>query len=431
MADPHDHELPWALVMKRRDLLISGVIATLAAGAMAIDATAQLLSSTDALLAPAVRPCCVSQPPIPQETSMPTVRTLTAGNQQAMELARTSRIVMQAKDAALALASSLANELIRQKTLDVLQAPAPTYQLRSPTPSDKQALRQDLLAAGLIPDATTIDGIFPPVPDPHEPPQPFWSAPGSGYDGHHAFPGGLAIHEWVNATLARGYGEIYEAAYGLTSATQALDPSITLAAPLWHDIQKVVVFQWNEDGRPLAEQVIAGTGAHHPLSGAEAIVRGMSPDFVIALLSAHDPPVAAKPSTPSTTVKPLINYLRAAAMIARVDPIDSGLLVRTGDNGWALAQGPPRMEGYINHLADHDYVLSGDSATVLDATLRQLAPRYGIDPDRDMTRFNWFRNATFSHVPDMRLYGALATGGLDAVKAMIDAEADLGQHGVS
>jgi hypothetical protein len=236
------------------------------------------------------------------------------------------------------------------------------------------------------------------------------------------------MHEWVNATLARSFIDVYETAYGLTSASHAVDPSIALAAPLWHDIHKVVVFQWNDDGTVLTEQVIAGTGAHHPLSGAEAIVRGMPPDFVVALLSAHDPPVAA-PRPDGAAPKPLVNYIRAAAMIARVDPIEAGLLRRTADDGWALRQDPPRVEGYINHLSDHDYVLSGDSTTVLVATLTKLAPQYGIDPPADPARFNWLRNTVFSRVPDMRLYGALTTGGLDAVRAMIDAEAHLGEPG--
>jgi len=223
---------------------------------------------------------------------------------------------MQANDATLALASSLADELIRQQTLEILQMSAPTYQLRSPTPSDKQTLRHDLLEAGLAPEQTTVDGIFPPVADPNTPSQAFWSAPGSGYDGHHTFPGGLAMHEWVNATLARGYVDTYEAASGLTSATHAVDPSIALAAPLWHDIHKVVVFQWNDDGRQLPEQVIAGTGAHHPLSGAEAIVRGMSPDFVIALLQTR-PELWGSCLLPMITNGPLLHALPGGVILAR------------------------------------------------------------------------------------------------------------------
>jgi hypothetical protein len=356
---------------------------------------------------------------------MPPLGATVAGNRRAMELAQTSRIVMQANEAAVSIAASLTDALIRQKTLDILLTPSPTYQLRSPTRSDQEALRQDLLTAGLIPEETTVEGIFPPVADPNEAPQAFWSAPGSGYSGHHAFPGGLAMHVWVNATLARGIVEIYEAAYGLSSATHAVDPSVALAAPLWHDIHKVVVLQWNDDGSLLGEQRIAGTGAHHPLSGAEAIVRGMPASFVVALLAAHSPPMATS-SQNATAPQPLITYIRAAAMIARVDPVEAGLLKRLPDESWALQQDPPRPEGYINNLSDHDYLLSGDSAKMLVGALKALAPQYGIDPAADPPRFNWWRNAVFSRTPDMRLYGALATGGLDAVKAMIDAEAAAG-----
>jgi hypothetical protein len=351
------------------------------------------------------------------------LQAVTAGNQQAMDLARKSSRVMEVNDELLAMADGLADATIRSKTLDVLRNPAPTYQLRSPSAADKEAVRQELLAAGLITEQVTVEGIFPPVGDPSAAPQAFWSAPGSGFAGHHSYPGGLAMHEWTNASLAQQFLSSYDARYGLVSESHALDPSITTAAPLWHDINKVTVFQWNDDGSELIEQTIADTGAHHPISGAEAIVRGMSPDFVIALLGAHDPPQVG------VSLQRLVNYIRAAAIIARVDPVSAGLLQPTSDAGMpaglGLSQVPPRVEGHINHLSDHDFVFSGDSATLLIRTLQNLAPQYGIDPSTQTARFNLFRNTVFSQMTDMRLYGVLQTGGEAAVKATIDSGVDL------
>jgi hypothetical protein len=256
------------------------------------------------------------------------------------------------------------------------------------------------------------------VSDPNEAPQAFWSAPGSAYAGHHAFPGGLAMHEWTNASLAQQFMASYDQRYGLVSESGAIDPSIALAAPLWHDIQKVTVFQWNDDGSELVEQSIADTGGHHPLSGAEAIVRGLPADFVVALLGAHDPPQSGTP------LVRLINYIRAAAIIARVDPVQAGLLQPWADpsapDGLGLAQVPPRIEPHINHLSDHDFVFTGDSLTTVLDTLRSLAPDYDIDPPTQTARFNLFRNTVLSQMTDMRLYGYLQTGGADAVKAQID-----------
>ena len=108
-------------------------------------------------------------------------------------------------------------------------------------------------------------------------------------------------------------------------------------------------------------------------------------------------------------------------IIARVDPVATGLL-RRGDTGeLVLAQDPPRVEGHINHLSDHDFIFSGDSASRLIASLSQLAPRYGIDPAADPPRFNQFRNLVLAQAADMRLYGVLQTGGLAGLQATLDA----------
>ncbi len=332
---------------------------------------------------------------------------------------------MPMPDPSRGLLSRPAGRRAFQATLAVLRNPAPTYQLKSPTAGDKEAVRQQLLDAGLMPAATDLQGVFPPVADPHQAPQPFWSAPGSTYSGHHAYPGGLATHEWFNGTMARHFADTYDTIYGLASDSSAVNLSIALAAPLWHDIHKVTVMQWNEDGSELAERTIADTGAHHPLSGAEAIVRGMPPEFVVALLSAHDPPSTVKSNPDETGLQRLVNYIRAAAIIAHVDPVQAGLLKKTDDGGYTLVTQPAQVEGMINHLSDHDFVFSGDSAAILAQTLKNLAPSYGIDPDADPARYNLFRNTVFSQLPDIRLYGYLRTGGAAAVKTLVDTTVDL------
>lgn len=194
--------------------------------------------------------------------------------------------------------------------------------------------------------------------------------------GHHAFPGGLAIHEWVNSSMAVAWVQTYEKVFGL--ATRGIDVSIATAAPLWHDIHKPAVMQRLDDGSELPEQTIADTGGHHPLSGAEAIVRRMAPNFVIAMLSAHD-----APSTAVTT---------------------------------ATAAGLNGIQRLVN--------FSGDSSATMVKTLQTIAADYGIDP-ANAPQFNLFRNVVFSQIPDVRLYGALVAGGVDGVKTAIAAEADI------
>ncbi|HLZ31142.1 MAG TPA: metal-dependent phosphohydrolase [Chloroflexota bacterium] len=396
-----------------RRSLLSGGLAAIAAVALA-----------PRLAAAAEQACCPSQvvaqagPPAPLSLT-----DLTAGNKQAAALAQRSARVMAVNEAVMAMADALADPTMRAKTVGILKNPAPTYQLKSPTLADKNDVRQELLAAGLITDQVTVEGIFPPVADATQTPQPFWSAPGSTYAGHHSYPGGLATHEWTNASLAAQFVTSYDARYGLVSESGAIDPSMAQAAPLWHDIMKPTVFQWHADGSEIVEQTIADTGGHHPLSGAEAIVRGLPADFVVALLGAHDPPQLG------TSYQRLVNYIRAAAIVARVDPVAAGLLAPSTAPGMpaglALAQVPARVEPHINHLSDHDFVFSGDSAALVIAALQSLAPGYGIDPPTQTTRFNWFRNTVLSQLTDMRLYGYLQAGGNGAIKAQIDGNVDL------
>jgi hypothetical protein len=416
MDRPEDSQPPLLAPLSGRRTFLTGSLAAAASGLLV--AGAPIFGSE--------RACCPQRLAAFQAAPVPSARDLAAGNAQAMALAQRSVRVMQGHEATLALAANIPDATLRQATLALLRNPAPTYQLRSPSPADRLAVRQELLAAGLITEANTVEGIFPPVLDPHEAPQAFWSAPGAGYAGHHPFPGGLMYHEWVNTLVAQQWLDAYDAAYGLVSDSKALDVSITLAAPLWHDIHKATVFQWMPDGSLLLEQPIADTGGHHPLSGAEAIVRSLPNDFVVALLSAHDPPSTARSNPNQTGLQRLVNYIRAAAIIARVDPVVTGLLRRTDAGELALAQVPPRAEGQINHLSDHDFIFSGDSASLLISSLQQLAPRYGIASSADPPRFNLFRNLVLSQAPDMLLYGVLQTGGLDGLKATID-DLDLSQ----
>lgn len=390
-----------------------------------------LLGSAAAVLAAAIpaplpaggRSCCpvrvAAAGPFPRATA----DDLAKGNAQASAIARRSRLIMRTVEQVRALAAGLPDPVVRDRTLALLDNPAPTYQLRASSPSEREAVRRELLAEGLIPDSTTLDGIYPPVADAQQAPQPFWSAPGSGFGAHHAYPGGLAVHELGFARFTARHRETYDEVYGVDS----IDGALLTGVSLWHDIHKVTVFQWQADGSELTEQPIAGTGAHHILGGAEAIVRGMSPEWVTAQLCAHDAPTLVQVRPDETGRRRVVDYLRAAAILARVDPVSYGILRRTNGDGFALAQEPPQIEGYIANLADGDYLFTNDALPVVVATLTTIATEYGIDPIRETARFNLFRNLVLSQVSEVRLYALLQQHGPDAVRSMIDHEVDLRQ----
>src|SRR6266849_6465806 len=106
---------------------------------------------------------------------------------------------------------------------------------------------------------------------------------------------------------------------------------VTIAAPLWHDWAKTFVFQWNADRSEFIDLPFGGagdnddygrpgdsrTGGHHIIGVAEAMIRGLSPDFVIAQASAHSTPTSGNQFK-------VVNWLRAGAILARIDPVDLG-----------------------------------------------------------------------------------------------------------
>jgi hypothetical protein len=166
-------------------------------------------------------------------------------------------------------------------------------------------------------------GVFPPMLDedtncPHLP-LSFNAAPGSSFHGRHSYPGGLPIHEANNDQSDINFTDLYRGSYG------SLDPhgtpvfdgkksepgayinqDVLLAAPMWHDWGKTMVFQWNADGTEFTELNFGGagtndawgapgdsrTGGHHIISIAESMTRGMPPELVITQASAYSAPTS-------------------------------------------------------------------------------------------------------------------------------------------
>ena len=109
--------------------------------------------------------------------------------------------------------------------------------------------------------------------------------------------------------------------------------------------------------------------------------------------------------------------LKAAAVINGKDPFKAGLVEKDGKT----LPMPRRMEGFVTHLADHDWVLSVPAAQWTVDALKQVAVRsYGIK-EADLTKkpFNQFRNYVLSQKTAMQLYGAYSTKGLDGLTAEV------------
>lgn len=356
-----------------------------------------------ALSAPAIAEAAVARYPLP-----PPAGPLTAGNAHAARLAQRSPYVRTLYANVESLAHTISDGALRDAVLGMLRKPAPDFAVKQRTPEQRLAVRDALAAAGFVKPDDPVSGIFPPGTEPGSPTvlQPFWAAPGSGEGSHHAYPGGLATHEYFNASISDAFGKTYDAHY--FGGRPTVDRDTVIASALYHDIMKTCVFQWKDDGSLLTEATVAGTGAHHILSGATAIVHGRTPRFVTTLLSAHEAPSLGNE-------KQVVNWARAAAIVAGVDPVAYGL-VKPDGSGWKLAADPVPLEAFVSNLSDHDFVLSVHAAGVIDAQLKQRYAQW-----QPPTTFDWYHAAVLSQTTCIALYGTLSSRGPTAFAAELQA----------
>ncbi len=360
---------------------------------------------------------------------------------------------------------------LRAATLDVLTNPATCVTHRANLTADqRQAILDQLIAQGLVKPADgasitggLLAGVFPTLVNDGSAcpqlPQPFYSAPGSGTGGHHSYPGGLPVHEANNDRSDQSFQVQYEANY-LTSGERkaavvsqslitecdedcarvpaAIDPDVIIAAPMWHDWAKSMVFQWNADGTEFAELNFGGsgindnnggpgdsrTGDHHIMSIAEAMSRGLSPLMVITQASAHSAPTLGNEYK-------VVNWLRAAAILAQIDPVAKGYLTLDSQNHYRL---PPlrglgtgldlnahgqtnlRVEYALHNLSDADFIFSIPAVSSAQVLLATLATEFGYNPADTPNYNNKYRNVVLANLSAVRLLMIYGDQGLDAVR---------------
>lgn len=310
-----------------------------------------------------------------------------------VDMARESRLVSAAFRVLVDAAEHLRDEAVRNTVLAILNDPVPTV-----ADTDEDKVLAALKAEGLI-DADRAE-LFPTVTQKGRAEQPFWSAPGSGYASHHAYPGGLATHCALNVLSAVRLLENYDSVFDCD-----LDYDAAVGGELLHDLHKPWVFAWQPDGSSRVEKPLAKTGEHHVLSLAESMKRGLPARVVAAQAAAHD-----HPGTPAGEAL-VVGWIRAAALIAGVDPVERGFLAADGKT----LPLPRRSEGFVVHLADHDFVLSGPACQWSLPALKKLAAStYGLTSDKD---FNSFRNYVFANLSAMRVWALLSNSGEAALAA--------------
>jgi hypothetical protein len=400
-----------------------------------------------------------------------------AWNADAARLAGSSALVTTAMAYIKAQAATLKDPQIRRETEDAVFNPDTCIKSRANlTPERKQTVVAKLVAEGLIDESEAgripgglLAGVFPGVRDDGTPcpklPLPYIGAPGSVFGGHHSEPGGLAMHVAVNMTSginladtcrrvygtldARGLPVLRDGTGGQPDADLFIDQDIAIATPIWHDWAKTMVFQWNADGSEYAEMNFGGngktdawgapgtskTGGHHILGVAEGMARGMPPAFLIAQASAHGAPNAGNEFS-------VVNWLRAAAIITGIDPVERGYLmkdalgrlrlplVRQLGSMNVLASLPNQSnllyEYVLQNLSDADFTYTGPAVVQSELFLRTLAPKFGYDP-ANATRYNTeYRNPVLTHLSAERVFILYANGGLPRVEQEVGKLKSLG-----
>lgn len=294
----------------------------------------------------------------------------------AVTLAANSELVQLSYQKIKDAVKTIQDPSLARMTMDIVNNPVPTFMNNYQLPGSKRTVYNKLVAAGLLDSSkTSLENFMPPYNG--SLPQPFYSAPGSGYASHHAYPGGLATHTAANLQISEG---IYNTYTGLFNSDISHD--IVIAAQALHDLAKPLVFQWNKDQSSLTEYQIAGTGAHHIFSIAEVIYRGFPVEEIVAQSCAHTIPTGKDEQV-------VAGYLKAAAIIAGKDAVKLGLV--NSDN---TIPTPHKQEGYIVSLGDHDFVLSSPACQKSVAILKQIAAKdYGMTKaELEGEHFNRFRN---------------------------------------
>src|SRR5260370_14837974 len=311
-------------------------------------------------------------------------------------------------------------------------------------------------------------GVFPPLLGGGggwlELQETFFAGSGRFFGGKHSYPGGLPIHESFNDVSNQNLAQGYRKVYGHTGTqgfpviasddnnpnesagmpgTFLLSQNVTIAAPVWHDWAKSMVFQWNSDGSEFLELNFGGngqtdnfgatgnskTGAHHMLSAAEAMKRGLPADLVIAQVSAHSHTI------PDNEYK-VVNWLRTAAIIAQIDPLPHGYLsldpqaplplpplphLGEGNSNAALPSPTNLLAEYPLHaISDADSTLTEPAVTIDQVILRTLAPEFGFDPSQAAAYNNGFPNPVFSFLTAERILIIYGNSGLHGLRAAIN-----------
>lgn len=335
-------------------------------------------------------------------------------------MARASRLVSAAYNELLQVAASLEDDSYRRLMTECLSKPQVTFLEMYPSDDDRKKLFDEMVKLGFFSKEDDPDHVWPAG---HMNPQTYLTAASSHNNFYNAHPGGLALTVAYNVRTADAYSVNYRQMFGLP-----INRDLPAAALCVHEYPKVWLYQWLEDGSWLEEPrtVYDDTWhAHCIYVTAELMYRRFDSRIVMAMAAAHQLSMLDASMDGRDVVCNWIghdrvaHFIKAAGVMAQVDPVDYGLLERK--NG-KMVLAPVPAEQWITHLADMNWPYTMGAAQLYTwPLLKQVAQDdLGIKgADLEGRPFNQFKNYVWSQIGQITLYEVLVRESFEAARATI------------
>lgn len=337
------------------------------------------------------------------------------------DMARSSLMIMGIYNELLRTAASLEDESYRRLMTECITRPRITFLEMYPGDDDRRRLFKEMVKLGFFNAADDPDHVWPRG---HMSPQTYLTAPSSHNDFYNAHPGGLALTVAYNIRMADAYTQNYRQVYGVP-----INRDVSVAGLLVHEYPKVWLYQWQQDGTWLEEPrtVYDDTWhAHCIYVTAELMHRRFDSRIVMAMAAAHQLSAlnasmdGRRVVTNWVGLDRVAHFIKAAGVLANVDPVDYGLLERK--NG-ELALAPQPAEQWVTHLADMNWPYTmGAAHLYTEPMLRRFAESRLKLKDRDQAGkpFNQLKNYVWSQLSQITLYEILVRESEDAAIRTLD-----------
>lgn len=333
------------------------------------------------------------------------------------EMARSSLMIMGIYNELLRTAASLEDEAYRRLMIECLTKPKITFLEMYPTDQDRRRLFDEMVKLGFFNAEDDPDHVWPRG---HMTPQTYLTAPSSHNDFYNAHPGGLALTVAYNIRMADAYTQNYRQVYGVP-----INRDVSVVGLLVHEYPKVWLYQWQSDGTWLEEPrtVYDDTWhAHCIYVTAELMHRRFDSRIVMAMAAAHQLSFlnahmdGRKVITNWMGLDRVAHFIKAAAVMANVDPVDYGLLEKR--NGEVILA-PQPAEQWVTHLADMNWPYTmGAAHLYTEPLLKSFAKRELRLTGHDLAEkpFNQLKNFVWSQLSQITLYEILVREGQEAAE---------------